>query len=464
MKAPEPMLHVLATDPRAGHRLNAWSYQASAIISWNNYQYVAYYTSQRPDEPSTRLVTLSRRCLSRGENHAWESFCFKDYEQTTDDGHNTISLGICRVDGTIHVSFDHHADRLKYRRSIAGVATSPHTHGWTTELFSSVQNTLRLRQDGSGPDNLFQEVTYPRFVTAGKYLLLEYRIGKAGAGSDVLWKYVPSSSTFEFLGIYLIGVGCNPYPNGFSYDERVGLLHVSWTNRHFVEYEGHDDPASTVHQAQAGPNGPENNQDLCCAVSSDHGSTWRPSIKADHATVRHLMASQPESGLVSTSNDLVAVAIPKNSGIMNQESQCLDVHGGLHVLNRDSTSGTEEWKHYHLAADSAQWTTKSIPFYNPTTTGPRASVAFHPGTDSLFFVLPSNLDDERLHIVRGLLDANGTVSEYEHFWSGEWFDGEPLIDEYGLEEYNILSIFTTRPPQVSASEQAQVVVLDFVLS
>lgn len=464
MKASEPLLHFLGTDPRADHRVNAWSYQASGIISWNNYQYVAYYMSKKRDRSSPRLVTLSRRCLSPEGNHTWESFSFEDYEQTTDDGHNTISIGICRADGTIHVSFDHHADSLKYRRSIAGVATSPLSHSWSVELFSGIQNNLCPQQDGEGLYNLFREVSYPRFVTAGNQLLLEYRIGKAGAGSDVMWKYIPSSSTFLFLGIYLIGIGCNPYPNGLSYDETAGLLHVSWTNRHFVEYEGHDDPTSTVHQAQAGPNGPENNQDLCYAVSSDLGTTWQPSMTADPSTVRHLTANGLESGLVSTNSDLVAVTIPRNSGIINQESQCVDTSGGLHVLNRDNTSGTEEWKHYHLAANSSQWTTKSIPLYKPTTTGPRGSIAFHPGTNSLFFALPSNLDDERLHVIQGLLDAKGTVSEYKHFWSFERFDGEPLIDEYGLQQYNILSIFTTRPPQAYASEKTQVVVIDFILS
>jgi hypothetical protein len=36
---------------------------------------------------------------------------FDDYEQRSDDGHNTISVGVCKGDGTVHVAFDHHCDR-----------------------------------------------------------------------------------------------------------------------------------------------------------------------------------------------------------------------------------------------------------------------------------------------------------------------------------------------------------------
>jgi hypothetical protein len=57
----------------------------------------------------------------------------------------------------------------------------------------------------------------------------------------------------------LRGVGT---PNGISYHLPTNSLHVTWTNRHFIEYEGAKDGASTAHKAQAGPNGPENNEGL----------------------------------------------------------------------------------------------------------------------------------------------------------------------------------------------------------
>ncbi len=51
---------------------------------------------------------LSRRKLP---SIRWETLVFDDYVQTTDDPHNTVQMGICAGDGTIHLSYDHHCDR-----------------------------------------------------------------------------------------------------------------------------------------------------------------------------------------------------------------------------------------------------------------------------------------------------------------------------------------------------------------
>lgn len=89
---------------------------------------------------------------------------------------------------------------------------------------------------------------------------------------------------------------------------------MSWTNRHFVAYEDHTGEA---HKQQAGPNGPENNADLCHIWSGDGGWTWRSGIG-------RVMADLSESkvqGVLSTRDEVVAAAIARNSGVMNQEGQ-----------------------------------------------------------------------------------------------------------------------------------------------
>lgn len=50
------------------------------------YQYAAYYVSDVANV-SVRHPTLARRAFG-GENKAWESFSFMDYNQTEDDGHD----------------------------------------------------------------------------------------------------------------------------------------------------------------------------------------------------------------------------------------------------------------------------------------------------------------------------------------------------------------------------------------
>jgi hypothetical protein len=104
---------ILARDARREHRINSNSFQQNALISWQGFQYACFY-SNKDDAVfgGPLLVNIARRRLTLAEN-VWETLTFLDYEQTVDDGHNTISMGICSGDGTIHISWDHHCDRLE---------------------------------------------------------------------------------------------------------------------------------------------------------------------------------------------------------------------------------------------------------------------------------------------------------------------------------------------------------------
>jgi hypothetical protein len=114
MSLEAPTVSVLGQDPRRIHRINANSFQQNAITAVNGWQYVAFYTEDKSDESGGCYVNLSRRQVHlaerAGEAEEWETLVFRDYEQTHDDGHNTISIGVCKGDGTIHVAFDHHCD------------------------------------------------------------------------------------------------------------------------------------------------------------------------------------------------------------------------------------------------------------------------------------------------------------------------------------------------------------------
>lgn len=165
-----PKIHDLSKDPETENRLNVNSYQQSAITSFCGYQYCAFYR-EASGKSTVRHVVLARREVEDGG--MWEYLEFDDYEQTTDDGHNTISMGICYGDGTIHLSFDHHDDDLRYRVSEKLVASHPKDFEWTPSLFGPILN-------GFGGDNptTLKFVTYPRFINIGDELLFEYRYGK----------------------------------------------------------------------------------------------------------------------------------------------------------------------------------------------------------------------------------------------------------------------------------------------
>lgn len=110
----DPLISILGIDPQRTHRINANSFQQNALTTIDDWQYVVFYTESEKSSEVCR-VNLARRKISLAsesiEQEKWETIVFDDYDQTADDGHNTISIGVCKGDGTIHLSFDHHCDK-----------------------------------------------------------------------------------------------------------------------------------------------------------------------------------------------------------------------------------------------------------------------------------------------------------------------------------------------------------------
>lgn len=65
-------------------------------------------------------------------------------------------------------------NRLRYRFSTKGLATSPQDYVWEKSLFTKTADTL----PGLPHSNIMDEVSYPRFVTVNGDMLLTYRIGQ----------------------------------------------------------------------------------------------------------------------------------------------------------------------------------------------------------------------------------------------------------------------------------------------
>src|SRR5688572_15672315 len=77
--------------------VNNASYQQSAILSFAGYQYAAWYTA-------TRDAIVARRRLPAG---TWENAVLP-HRLSTNDSHNSISLGISPSDGRLHIAMDTH--------------------------------------------------------------------------------------------------------------------------------------------------------------------------------------------------------------------------------------------------------------------------------------------------------------------------------------------------------------------
>ncbi|KAK1579342.1 uncharacterized protein LY79DRAFT_522881 [Colletotrichum navitas] len=439
----------LTLDARREHRINANSFQQDALTTFNGWQYACFYTHK---DASGRVlfVSLARRSVSQTLG-SWETLTFDDYEQTADDGHNTISIGICAGDGSIHVSFDHHCDPLHYRMSIQGVAANPEEHEWKPSLFSPTHNQLPgyTRTGQLGVEKLFLETTYPRFIRIEDDLFLTYRIGIAGAGSDHLFKYSSRPQSYSYIGQFLTGVQNNPYINGISYSN--GRIHVSGTYRGFVWYEGVDDPEARLHTVQAGPNGPENNHNLFYVCSDDGGKTFN-NTKGERLANLELGETVLPDG-----DGLIVFDIPTNSGILNQEAQAADDSGGFHVLNREN----EVWMHYYRSPQG-KWSRHALPHLRPTRTGARGDVIALPGKSMVVFALPGNRDD-KLTVLGARLPLENVPTEearleYATLWEGNGYSGEPQLETFESGSRRLVSVFTRTEEQ-----ERKVVVLDLAV-
>ncbi|KAH6675648.1 hypothetical protein B0J14DRAFT_509127 [Halenospora varia] len=443
----DPLISILGIDPQRTHRINANSFQQNALTTVDDWQYVVFYTESEKSSGVCR-VNLARRKIRLAsesiEQEKWETIVFDDYDQTADDGHNTISIGVCKGDGTIHLSFDHHCDKLRFRSSIIGDGIDP---TWSTSRFTETRDFL----PGLAHDELMDEVSYPRFVNVGDDLLLTYRIGQAGAGSDIVYRYSSNSHEYVYLGQHLTGINNNPYINGIDY--RVGRLHTSWCYRNFVEFPKSAD--ANAHKQQAGPNGPENNHDLCYAFSDDRGETWKASDGRELARLEGKSTVDSNTSILPTASGARVFDIPMGSGILNQEGQTADWDGGFWALNREKVDNVERWMVYYRTA-RGHWLKKLVSNVSlPTEIGNRGSMCVDKSSN-VYLVLAGNSDDS-LSILWSS-KAQG-YQAFDVVWTGNGYDGEPLVDVQRLEVSDILSVFT----RTAGESSRKLVLLDFHL-
>ncbi|KAH7160527.1 hypothetical protein B0J13DRAFT_592746 [Dactylonectria estremocensis] len=437
-----PRITVLGLDPsQRSYILNGNTFQQDAIVSFAGWQYAVFY-SPKPNDPGHKVlfIHLARRRLPGGD---WEHIVFEDYKQTVDDGHNTVQMGICPGDGTIHLSYDHHCDNLKYKHSVKGLARKPEVFSWAADLFSATVDQLPGLPNA---DYHFEALTYPRFGNLGEDMFFSARNGQAGLGDDLLYVYRAATGSYEYVGKHLKGVKNNPYVHGMDY--RSGKLHVTWVYRGFVYYEGWDDPPGTTHSQHAGPNGAENNYNICYAYSDDGGYTWK---NGKEETIAHLREGE---SVAPDSPGIMAFDIPKRSGLMNQESQAVDHDGGVHVLNRRLVDGDIFWTRFYRAP-SGQWTENTI---CPVPSNSRGCIAVSKQGD-VYMVLP-NPSTCSLRIYKS--PSSSGFSRCSEVWVGVGYVGEPLVDRQRFEEEGVLSIFVIAMGKQPSTERS-VVVLDFML-
>ncbi|KAK2763134.1 hypothetical protein FQN54_009770 [Arachnomyces sp. PD_36] len=412
----------IAEDVADGERLITNSFQQDAIVSFNGYQYVATYTTSEYGG-TINHVTVGRRTISPTGD--WEFLTLNDYNQTTDDGHNVVSIGISAGDGRIHLSFDHHDDDLHYRASEVGVASDPPT-AWDASIFGEISF-------GSLPGvaDPIQSLTYPRFERLSDGgILFEARLGSSGSGDSWLWRYSPTTGEWETVGLYHRDSESNAYINGIDFHNDT--LQVSWTLRETPDVV--------------------TNHDLYYAYSEDIGQTWKNSAGDEIADL------SADTAITPTSDGILIFEIPQNSGVLNQEAQAVHPDGSFHVLNRENTSGEFKWYHYRRSA-SGEWTRNEVDIADnnvPIQIGSRGKFAITRG-GVLLLILNGNLNSN-LNVYA--TDASSGYQEWEPIWDSTGYDTEPLVDKYRLRDEDVLSLLVRQDGDLPGRK---IQVIDLVL-
>lgn len=278
--------------------VNNASFQQSGILTWAGFQYAAWYTGSRE-------AVIARRALPSG---AWERVAL-GHALSTNDSHNSISLGVSPADGRLHVAMDTHVSPVFYVQSEAGLVTAAASRSWTAGRFGPVQRTL------GGVD--LGAITYPRFlVTPEGRLQLSFRTGRAGNGQAELAEY--TNGAWTRLGPWSSASGSydqhgatsttrNLYLHGLTYGPD-GRLHATFTWR-----EGN--------RAVMCNRGGLANHDTGYVYSDDRGRTWRVN---SGAAVSGPVAVDTPGHVVDPLN--------VDHALINQESQAVDSTGQPHAI------------------------------------------------------------------------------------------------------------------------------------
>ncbi len=97
------------------------------------------------------------------------------------DSHNTISVGVSAIDGTVHVFYDHHNDPLKYIVSKKNIAFAPDSE-FVLENFEPTRGYLAPGQPIT--------ITYPKITQNDRgEVMVNYRKGSAVGGNEMVHVY-----------------------------------------------------------------------------------------------------------------------------------------------------------------------------------------------------------------------------------------------------------------------------------
>lgn len=278
--------------------VNTTVFRNNSIVTHGDTQYISYY------DPEGYLI-VGKRALGSKEWTLQRS----QYKGKVQDAHNIISIMV-DGDGYLHVSFDHHGQKLNYCRSIA-------------------PNSLTLGEKEAMLGNNEADVTYPEFyLLANGDLLFAYRSGASGRGNLVMNRYDLKTRKWERVQDILIdGENARNAYWQLCVDSS-GTIHLSWVWR------------ETWHV--------ETNHDLCYARSLDGGKSWQKANGEKYELPIRL------------GNAEYACRIPQNSELINQTSMSTDAAGNPYIATYWRSADSDVPQYRIVWHDGQQWHSRQV--------------------------------------------------------------------------------------------------------
>jgi hypothetical protein len=385
----------------AANSVNAVVFRKNSIVTSGDDQYVAFYNQQRH-------VVLAKR---RTGSPRWE-VRQTPYTGDTSDAHRSISI---MVDGAgyLHVTWDHHNNRLHYAR---GTAPGSLELGGETPMI------------GRNEDR----VTYPEFhrLPNGDLLFL-YRDGSSGNGNLVMNRLDVATGKWRRLHDNLIdGEGKrNAYWQAFV--DHKGTIHVSWVWRESP------DVAS--------------NHDLCYARSTDGGLSWETSSGKKYALP------------IDAGSAEYATRIPQGRELINQTSMSADAAGHPYIATYWRDDGLHVPQYRIVYRSERGWKVLDLDFRKtPFSLGGQ-------GTKKIPISRPQLIVDNRSGHASGLLvfrdeergskvsvasigdfgKAQWTIRDLTAYTVGDW---EPTYDTELWKTQGILDLYVQPVQQVDGEK------------